>query len=744
MRASTTQPTFDLLTGAEIKQQQSGIRPPSRTGPGRTVSRDRTPDNEDEMRALGASTSTIPTRSAADKTEVNALKAEVEALKYKIQSKAQEDELDQLRRDAETRELERKRQEDFKGRQHAEGEKAKAERQLAEAKRELESMREGGGEEKQKLERNLRQAEEGRRLAEEEIEDVKAEAEERARMLERQVNEEKNRNQTLQTRVEELHTESDEREQALRNSQNRLQEKEREVGTLETEVLRLKAQTGDVDTLEIIKRELGEQVQHIRTLEASNREQAKELKHLRMLYKSVEVVEEEKRQLQRKLQAMDDLENELGEQRLQRQRLEDERLAWTAYLQSQVGDENGAIEFDSPEEIAKALIKERFEAATLLEKLGRLEPAVSERDEIITNLENEKAQLQAELKKAQEQSAVSEPLDKQTARLERQRTLALKEVEYLRAQVKSLDTEETTMELASIDEAKAQRITQLEEMVTAYSREVQTLQAELAAAPKPTEILAPANPLKRARDENDAPEVTERLGELTRKNRKLQDELSAAQNSAKLLNKELRVAQKQLKAAQEHKQVRVLELRDNPTANMEAIKMSTLNALKEENAALIAQLRDGAPEGRGTRAKVVPISTLEAKERDLMEMQRLVASTRKSMDRLKQVWGAKTAEFREGISSLLGWKVEFMPNGKMKVTSLFYESTDDEERSIVFDGEKGTMKVSGGPRSAFAEKISGNVGFWVRERGEIPCLLAALTLEFYEEGQQAKEAGAQS
>ena len=461
-----------------------------------------------------------------------------------------------------------------------------------------------------------------------------------------------------------------------------------------------------------------------------------------MLHKSLEVVEEEKRQLQRKLQAMDDLENELGEQRLQRQRLEDERLAWTAYLQSQVDEENGAIEFDSPEEIAKALVKERFEAATLLEKLGRLEPAVSERDEIITNLEKEKAQLQADLEEAQKQSAVSEPLDKQSARLERQRTLALKEVEYLRAQVKSLDTEESTMELVSIDEAKAHRISQLEEMVTAYSKEVQTLQAELSAVPKPAEPLVPANPLKRARDENDAPEASERLGELTRKNRKLQDELSAAQNSAKLLTKELKVAQKQLKAAKEHKQVRVLELRDNPTANMEAIKMSTLNALREENAALLAQLRDGAPEGRGTRAKVVPISTLEAKERDLMEMQRLVASTRKSMDRLKQVWGAKTAEFREGISSLLGWKVEFMSNGKMKVTSLFYESTDDEERSIVFDGEKGTMKVSGGPRSAFAEKISGNVGFWVRERGEIPCLLAALTLEFYEEGQQAKEAQA--
>lgn len=736
MRASTTQPTFDLLTGAEIKQGQSGIRPPSRTGISR--SRERTPDNEDEMRALGASTSTIPVRSAADKSEINALKAEVEALKYKIESKAQDDELEKLRRDAELRHITKKGEDDFKARQAAEGDKKNAERHLAEAKRELESMREGGGEEVEKLRRNLRQAEEGRRLAEEEIEDVRVEAEERVRMLERQTNEEKNRNQALQSTVQELQIEADEREQALRNSQTHLQEKEREVGALETEVLRLKAQTGDVDTLEIIKRELGEQVQHIRTLEGSNREQARELKHLRMLHKSVEVVEEEKRQLQRRLQAMDDLENELGEARLQRQRLEDERLAWTAYLQGQAADENGAIEFDSPEDIAKALIQERFEAATLLEKLGRLEPAVSERDEIITNLENEKAQLQAEIERVKKETAISEPLDKATARIERQRTLALKEVEYLRAQVKALDTEESTMELVSFDESKAQRISQLEEMVAAYSKEVQTLQAELTAIAKQAE--APANPLKRARDDNDAPEATERLGELTRKNRKLQDELSAAQNSAKLLHKELKVAQKQLAVAKEHKQVRVLELRDNPTASMEAIKMSTLNALKEENAALLSQLRDGAPEGRGTRAKVVPISTLEAKERDLMEMQRLVASTRKSMDRLKQVWGAKTAEFREGISSLLGWKVEFMPNGKMKVTSLFYESTEDEERSIVFDGEKGTMKVSGGPRSAFAEKIAGNVGFWVRERGEIPCLLAALTLEFYEESQQAKEA----
>lgn len=49
----------------------------------------------------------------------------------------------------------------------------------------------------------------------------------------------------------------------------------------------------------------------------------------------------------------------------------------------------------------------------------------------------------------------------------------------------------------------------------------------------------------------------------------------------------------------------------------------------------------------------------------------------------------------------------------------------------------GTMKISGGPRSLFARKISDQIKFWVTDRGEIPCLLAALTLEFYEETTRA-------
>lgn len=51
----------------------------------------------------------------------------------------------------------------------------------------------------------------------------------------------------------------------------------------------------------------------------------------------------------------------------------------------------------------------------------------------------------------------------------------------------------------------------------------------------------------------------------------------------------------------------------------------------------------------------------------------------------------------------------------------------------MFDGVRGSMKVSGGPESKFAGRIGETVKYWVRGKGCVPGLLAALTLEFWEE-----------
>ncbi|KAB8292378.1 hypothetical protein EYC80_008114 [Monilinia laxa] len=565
----------------------------------------------------------------------------------------------------------------------------------------MSEIRDNSSNEKIGLERRIREVEESKRLLEEEIEDIKTESEESSRILERRVSELETRNQTLQRSVQDLQEDSDRREALLQDVQQQLADKDTAYGALEAEVLRLKAQTGDTDTLEVIKRELSEQVTHIRNLEATNREQSAELKHYKRLHKSVEVVEEEKRSLQRKVEAMDDLQNELGEARLQRQRLEDERLAWTAYLQNQ-SDVEGQFEFNSPEDLARALVEERMQTATLVERLGAMESEVLDKDNIIDGLQNDKRSLSEEMEKVKASGSSAGGGDsKVRLRLERQRALAVKEVEYLRAQLKTFDAEDEAFGAGdNIDDGKIKRIEELESIVDQYRQEVQSLQADLTTAESAQPTTTNLAGTKHPRDEG---EENERIGVLTRKNQRLA-------------------------TATAHSQTRVLSLRSNPTSDFEAIKLSTITALRAENADLLSQLTTNLPPNAS-----VPLSTLQTQKDLVAESQAALKDERTRNDRLKKVWGLKSQEFRDGVSSLLGWDAVFMPNGKMRVTSFYYPSVGEDENSIVFDGERGTMKVSGGPESKFAGRIMENIKFWVNERGSIPCFLAALTLEFYEE-----------
>jgi len=711
-RAANTQPAFDFLTGAE-----STTRPPSRGAFGHST---RVSSSEFHRDKPNADTDYDHEKH---RRELEELKAEVKTLKYTIDNQKQEEALAKLRHESEVRDARRKGEEDFKKMQAAEAEKSKALRQYEALSKELTEVRDAASNEKAALERRVREVEESRRVLEEEVEDIRSEREESLRGIERRSAELESRNESLQRAVEELQQDSDQREILLRDTQQQLADKDAAYGALEAEVLRLKAQTGDADTLGIIKRELSEQVAHIKKLEAANREQFTELKHFKSLHKSIEVVEEEKRSLQRKVDAMEDLRNELGEAQIQRQRLEDEKLAWTAYLQSQAGID-GQVEFDSPEALARALVEERLQRATLVERLGSLEAELSEKDSVIQGLEGEKSALAEQLEKSKSVGSNGGGDSKARLRLERQRALAVKEVEYLREQLKTFDAEDTTFQPENVDEAKLKRIQELEDMVDQYREEVRKLHEELAAR----EAVPPITETTGSKRPRDEAEESERLGQLSRKNRKLQDELSTLKASTKLIEKELAVTKERLTVATQQSKTRILSLRSNPTSDFEAIKMSTLNSLRKENADLLAQLQSGRPS-----TDSVPLSTLEAAQRDVKQAEDAVKSQKKMNDRLKKVWHAKTQEFRELVVSLLGWDVVFLSNGKMRVTSFFYPSKGDHENSIEFDGDKGTMKVSGGPQSAFAMKIKEQIKFWVHGRGSVPCFLAALTLEFYEE-----------
>ncbi|EPE06520.1 spindle assembly checkpoint component mad1 [Ophiostoma piceae UAMH 11346] len=678
---------------------------------------------------------------------IEELKAEVGTLRYKVNTFEQEKEMARLQHETEVRDARRKAEDDFKLRQAADAERAAAERKIESLHTELDTARSDQDTRQRDLERKVREAGEEARILQEQLDDLSAAKEEAARMNERRMTDLQSQVASAQRNMEELAQESAARETALQRAQQQLAERDETVGHLEADVLRLKAQTGDAATMEIIRRELKDQVNHIRALEATNREQLTELRHLRQSHKAVEIVEEEKRSLLRKLESAQMLEKELDEERMQRQRLETEHRSWASYLQSLSSDSDGNPEFDSPEAVAKALMEARYQTASLTEKIGALEPEVAERDANIRSLETQNKELAAEIEqlKAATPGTDGPVFDaKARTRLERQRTLAVKEVEYLRAQLKAFDNEDMTFNPEQFDQLKADRVQQLEELVDKYRGEAESLHKELSAMETPATAQVVGN--KRPRlDESSAAagQDSEQVDQLSRKARKLQDELAAARTAHRVLETELSVTKEQLASEKKASGVRVLSMRSNPTSDHENVKRSTLEALTKENQELLAHIQANSAKkssalssaaGNSGAFTTVPMSVLAAAQREVADAHAETASAQKTSRRLKEVWASKSAEFKEAVESTLGWHVTFIPNGKMRVESVYFPSqTDENENSIVFDGERGTMKVGGGPRSAFAQRIDDQIRFWVREKGCIPGFLAALTLEFCEE-----------
>ncbi|KAI0830969.1 spindle assembly checkpoint component Mad1 [Hypoxylon sp. FL0890] len=723
-----TQPSYNFFTGSEDVPTSHHARPTSRQSHMgaeslRASSRESSKENLAPPDAEEYET---------QRRKIEELKAELATMRFKIENYEQEKEMLALQHDNELRDVRRKAEDDFKQKQAAEGDKNNTQRQYEAIQKELQELKESSAREKLELEKKAREADDEVRLLREQLEDLSAAKEEGDRMAQKKVSDMETQLSNLRETIQGLEQDNQSRESSMQSVQQQLTDKDTLIGNLEADILRLKAQTGDAETIAIIRRELTEQVQHIRSLESKNAKQHAELTHLRQIYKAVEVVEEEKRSLQRRLEAAEALEPELNEARLQRQRLEDEKLAWTAYLRN--ASANGVVEFDSPEAVARALVEERYNSASLVEKLGEVQPQITERDEIIKALESEKNNLTAQIEKLKT-TAAPVSATKVQARIERQRVLAIREVEYLRAQLKAIDAEDETFNSDNFDQSKIDRVSELEQLVDKYKEEVQALHNELSTVESSAGTAQPAVGSKRTRsDESES----EQLGELNRKRRKLADDLSKLQTQYQVLQTEHEVLQSRLAAAEAANKTRILSLRSNPTSDFEAIKTATLQALKQENKELLAQLQKEARRNPNPNIPLIPASQLAAARREIEEAQRETASAQKTIRRLKEVWASKSKEFKEAIFSTLGWTVTFIPNGKMRVESLYCPSmTDEQENSIVFDGERGTMKVAGGPQSPFARRIQDQIQFWVRDKGCIPGFLAALTLEFYEEHTRA-------
>jgi len=661
------------------------------------------------------------------------LRAQIKSLEYELSAIKQDRELQLLQHEAALNEANTRAEADHRRAQAAEASAVAAQTKADVAAKEAYGGRETLQEERSELEKKLRRAEGQRQALQEELEIAQETAGDVERDSRRKEAEWEAKVARAEQELAQAREEVEGKEVALHGAQQRLAERERECGEMEIEVLRLKSQGANAEEVEVLRKEMSDQVAHVRKLETTNRTQMAELEEFRKQKKSIDVVEEEKRSLETKLRLMNELRTELAEVRLRNDALEDEKRSWSSYLESQSSG-NGELQFESPEELARAFMRVRLEKASLVDRLGSLQPEISTKDEEIRSLQGQKSHLQKQLEELKTSiiSTTGATDTKSTSKLERQNKLAVKETEYLRAQLKLLDSEEAEMHPERYSESQANRITELEGLVDDYRKEVDTLSAASNHEAKSGQPIT-SLPLGSKRPLDDAQD--ERIGELLRKNKQLQESFSQIQTKTTVLESELKAKSSQLSSIKSSSRYRVLELKNNPTSTSTAIKQQTLDALRAENATLLDQLAGRLPTtGVNENDTLVPRASLQKLELELQDRDTTIGSRDKSLLRLRDVFRAKGLEFREAVFSLLGWQLNFQQNGKVKATSMFYPSTtaSGDEHFIEFDGENGTMKVSGGPQSEYAKEIRGLIEFWVDGKGQVPCFLAAMTLEFFE------------
>ncbi|OMJ23048.1 Spindle assembly checkpoint component MAD1 [Smittium culicis] len=223
------------------------------------------------------------------------------------------------------------------------------------------------------------------------------------------------------------------------------------------------------------------------------------------------------------------------------------------------------------------------------------------------------------------------------------------------------------------------------------------------------------------------------------------------------LSRELETADKQLaileyrvgKGDHNPETTRVLMLADNPSSRDYAIRKERLENLKEENSQLLEQLKtaldtlskysNSAQTINSThetnvsnneldlslnpttydnviqsKDEIKPldsglfktISNLKADNKALIDK---LANSKIAIKRLKEVWRAKALELREAVCSLLGYQVDFLENGRVRLTSIYAESNMNSFLFSSNSHNKGTIELLGGGNKDYLTSVQADI-----------------------------------
>ncbi|KAJ1303787.1 hypothetical protein OPQ81_008210 [Rhizoctonia solani] len=465
----------------------------------------------------------------------------------------------------------------------------------------------------------------------------------------------------------------------------------------------------------VIKDELARQTSHITQLTRHNAQLTRQLQ----AQQNAEILAEENRSLQTRLAELN--------AEIQRMAKTEAELRVAANASTRTGAEKQAER--EREELEIEVTKLRIQNAKLLDEVGELKSNAGKPKSKAGGTNNV-------LGREGEDDEVDEDSEAQIADLEA-------EIERMRGMVAALQvkvrvgSEERKVlrgilstTYADADGALAARIEQLEKLLEQRDAEVGTDTVDMSMRSQIGDATFSTVRWEAVREREKREKAEEEMAELTK-------QIEAHEETIERLEQTLFELRGEI-AAGTHVEpgTRTLQLADNPEARWFAMREEEVGRMKEEINVLRTRITEG---GAGVAIAAdggdgVPKETYENLQREKEELEEVVKQKEKRLLRLKSVFQSKAVEFRDSISSLLGYKLHFEPK-HVRLTSVY-----DRDIDLKFASGGGNQAVMGpiriGGGAQNKEEIEAQVlelkSLWVDQKQNVPCFLAQLTMYAYE------------
>ncbi|GBB97088.1 hypothetical protein RclHR1_02910016 [Rhizophagus clarus] len=578
--------------------------------------------------------------------------------------------------------------------------------------------------------------------------------------------------ENLNEQIRQQHDISASRQKLLNETQQRLDETQEKLN----EFNHLSAQ---LDQIETFNKKVQEQSEHIHELELRNRDLTKEINRNKELSPSIQILQHKLERAEYQLLNVNKLRREAAELEVENTTLKKEKISWTSLLDQ----EKDNINSNTPYTVVKELVSRRNEIELLQIRISSLEEKVRSKDLVIVDHESKIKELKYKYKAMENKFLDEIEASKGSKRL------LHKEVEMLMNSLRSYDEEEKHLQ-SNFEPQKTERIQNLEKLLAEYKETLEqfennaiNIQQKHEEYPEFSELNFHSLEVMRRNEEltqdilklenekanlqneiaslknqmniYEQTELKVHSSELIKQNEVLQETVKELRNENASLKEKIILLDNQIdileraigRGEYNRETTRVLEMKDNPASKEFSMRENRLQGLITENQDLKTKLKElyqilenhptitlESTEDNDSEKEIIrvfPIQSYLNLEEENKQLISQVADKEKRMTRLKEVWKAKAQEYREAVYSLLGYKVEFLENGRVRLTSMYSEQDD---HSLVFTSDEddlGTMQLVDGGNTEYIKSLDNLIKYWVVERGSIPCFLSSLTMDLF-------------